>query len=105
MSVSQAQIGMVRVESLGSVRWTEISLIAGIVLSVLAFGGTEAASFAIVEVLFAATAIVFLALPRPAGILFSSGMLIVPTLLISLVLLQLCPLPVSLMRRALALSA
>ena len=79
---------------------TDILLILGITLAVLAFGGTEPASFAIVEVLLFGTAALNIACGRwgsrrifPACFLVSGG-------LVAIVLAQLCPLPVGWVGRA-----
>jgi O-antigen ligase len=98
MSLSQAQIAVVRLEGVRLANWTEVTLIGGIVFAVLAFGGTEPASFALAQIVFAATAMVLLAYPRSANLHFSMGMLTAPLLLLSLIALQLCPLPASWMR-------
>src|SRR6202008_638292 len=94
MSVAHAQVGVMRIEGIGLSAWVEASLLAGIVLSVIAFGGTEPASFALVEILFAGVAIVVLAKRYDRNFVLSTGMLVAPALLMGAVLLQLCPLPV-----------
>lgn len=79
---------------------TEISLMLGITLAVLAFGGNEPASFAIVEVLLFGTAALNLTCGglgsrriSPACFLISGG-------LVAIVLAQLCPMPASWIGRA-----
>ena len=72
----------------------EFALIAGIAFAALAFGGTEPGSFAVVEVLFAAAAV--LVVQQSWGnCQFSWHILLPPALLVALVALQMCPLPIS----------
>jgi O-antigen ligase len=80
-------------------RVVEASLILGIVLAVLAFGGTEPASFALVEVLLLGVSA--LLVTNPAGIALAglSRALLVPAAVLGLILVQLCPLPVRLLER------
>jgi O-antigen ligase len=74
----------------------EISLILGLAIAVLAFGGVETISFSIVEVIFFGTAALLLA-TSPQIMLPSFGKIaLVPVVLSGIVLLQLCPLPASL---------
>lgn len=76
----------------------EISLILGLAIAVLAFGGVETISFSIVEVIFFGTA----ALPlvtSPEITLPSRMIVLIPVVLSGIVLLQLCPLPASLLHR------
>jgi O-antigen ligase len=81
-------------------RLAEVSLILGIGLAVLAFGGTEPGSFAVVEVLLLGTAAWLLAnfgsVLAPAG--WSKGLL-VPTAIVGVIVVQLCPLPVGFLER------
>jgi putative inorganic carbon (hco3(-)) transporter len=96
MSTSQTQARSIAVAGRSELILAEFALITGIVLAVLAFGGTEPTSFAAVEILFAGTAAVLFA-PWSRGQLaaaFSRRSLWVPALVVALVLLQLCPLPV-----------
>ena len=102
MSMSHAQTGVMRIEGFGLTTWAQISLLSAITVAVLAFGGTEPASFAVVEILLAGVAIAFLARRNYAHFSFSKGMLMAPTLLICVILMQLCSLPVALARRVAA---
>jgi len=75
----------------------EGSLILGVVVPALAFGGAEPVSFAFIELLFLSTAA---ALVLRDGVKpFSWRALLVPSLLIGVVLLQLCPVPASWLAR------
>ena len=71
----------------------EISLILGLALAVLAFGGAETISFSIVEILFFGAAAWFLATSRRNTFPFSKKIVLVPAVLAGIVLFQLCPLP------------
>jgi O-antigen ligase len=95
MTVARAQLGVTGFAVPGFLRWAEVIVVAGIVLAVLAFGGTEPASFAVVEILFAGVAIVFLARPWRTSVAFPKGMLAIPALLAGWILVQLCPWPAS----------
>jgi len=77
----------------------EISLILGLALAVLAFGGAETISFSIVEILFFGAAAWFLATSGRGTFLFSKKIVLVPAVLAGIVLLQLCPLPSPLLHR------
>src|ERR1700677_1095091 len=77
----------------------EISLILGLAIAVLAFGGVETISFSIVEVIFFGTAALLL-VTSPEITLPSPRMIVlIPVMLSGIVLLQLCPLPASLLHR------
>jgi O-antigen ligase len=76
-------------------RFVEVSLILGLFLAVLAFGGTEPAFFAIVEVLFLGLAAFLVFEPRGMDVSVLWRTLAIPTALICAVLMQLCPLPAS----------
>jgi O-antigen ligase len=77
----------------------EISLILGLAIAVLAFGGVETISFSVVEVIFFGAAALLLATsPEIMPPSFGKAALI-PALLGGIVLLQLCPLPSSLLHR------
>ncbi|HXN71248.1 MAG TPA: O-antigen ligase family protein [Candidatus Acidoferrales bacterium] len=79
--------------------FVQISLTAGLALAVLAFGGTGTISLAIVQVLFFGTAAFCLArLPQSASPSFAK-LFAVPAMLGGIVLLQICPLPESLLFR------
>ena len=80
-------------------RIAEVSLIIGIVWAVLAFGGTEPASFALVQTLYFATAIMLMANPKSVTARIPREAIVVPAILASVVLLQLCPLPSGLLQR------
>ena len=95
MSSAEAQIGAIHVEGSGLLKVAEISLIVGIILAVLEFGGTEPISFAVVEVFLAGVAAFFLLLSRWNRFPLSYRMLLAPAMLIGVVLLQLCPFPSS----------
>jgi O-antigen ligase len=73
----------------------EGSLIFGIVLAVLAFGGSEPISFAIVQLIFLVAAALLIVRGLTSADSFSWRMFTVPALLTGVVLLQLCPLPAS----------
>src|SRR3984957_1617421 len=77
----------------------EISLILGLALTVLAFGGVETISFSIVEILLFGSATWFLATSGRSAVPFSKTIVLVPAVLAGIVLLQLCPLPSSLLHR------
>jgi putative inorganic carbon (hco3(-)) transporter len=76
-------------------RFVEVSVILGFFLAVLAFGGTEPASFAIVEVLFLGLAAFLAFEPRRMDVPVPWRTLAIPTALTCVVLIQLCPLPAS----------
>jgi O-antigen ligase len=77
----------------------EASLILGVVLAVLAFGGAEPISFAIVQLIFLGAAAVLVIRGVGPAERFTRQALLVPSLLIGVVLLQLCPLPASWLAR------
>lgn len=76
-------------------RASEFLLILGIALAVLAFGGTEPASFAVVEVLFFGAAVLHIACGGRWSKCISPVSFLVCCGLVAVVLVQLCPLPVS----------
>jgi O-antigen ligase len=80
-------------------RLVEALLILGIALAVLAFGGTEPASFAIVEVLLLGGSALLLVSPGTVTLSGSTKALAVPAAIVAVILLQLCPLPVHLLDR------
>lgn len=100
MSSAEAHIGGIPVKESGSVQLAEVSLIVGIILAVLEFGGTEPISFAVVEVLLAGVACFFLLFSRWNTFPFANRVLVVPAMLMGLVLLQLCPFPATWLRVA-----
>jgi putative inorganic carbon (hco3(-)) transporter len=75
------------------------SLILGLALAVLAFGGTGRISFAIVQLLFFGMAAFFVARAPESAFRSSANLLAVPAILTAVVLLQLCPLPESWLHR------
>jgi len=77
----------------------EISLILGLGLAVLAFGGVETISFSIVEVIFFGAAALLLAAFPEITLPSSRKIVFTPVVLSGIVLLQLCPLPASLVHR------
>jgi O-antigen ligase len=77
----------------------QASLIAGLALAVLAFGGTDKVAFAIVQLLFFGTAAFFVASAPESGFRLSAKLIVVPAVLTGIVLLQLCPLPESWLHR------
>jgi hypothetical protein len=77
----------------------EISLILGLALAVLAFGGAETISFSIVEILLFGTAAWLLAISGRNTFPFSGKAVLVPAVLTGIVLLELCPLPDLLLHR------
>jgi O-antigen ligase len=80
-------------------RIVEVSLIVGMVLAVLAFGGTEPSIFSIVQVLFFGVAVLLVATPKSPALSISRRALVIPAVLASVALLQLCPLPADLLQR------
>jgi O-antigen ligase len=80
-------------------RAVETSLIVGVILAVAAFGGTEPISFAVVEILFFAIAAWLLLRPGWIAASVRARHFVVPALLAALALLQLCPLPATLLSR------
>jgi|ERR1700722_13058919 len=80
-------------------KFAEISLILGLALAVLAFGGAETISFSLVEILFFGAAAWLLATSERSTFLSSKRILLVPSVLAGIVLLQLCPLPNTLLHR------
>ncbi len=77
----------------------EISLILGLAIAVLVFGGVETISFSIVEVIFFLTAAWWLASSPEITLPSSKKTVFIPVVLGGIVLLQLCPLPASLLHR------
>jgi O-antigen ligase len=80
-------------------RVVEMSLILGIALAVFAFGGTEPASFALVEVLLLGVSALLVANPTGVALAGLPRALLVPAAVISVILVQLCPLPVHWLER------
>ena len=77
----------------------EISLILGLALAVLAFGGAETISFSIVEILLLGTAAWLLAISGRNTFPFSGKAVLIPAVLTGIVLLELCPFPSLLLHR------
>ncbi|MGD0402571.1 MAG: O-antigen ligase family protein [Candidatus Acidiferrales bacterium] len=77
----------------------QTSLTVGLALAVLAFGGTGKISFAIVQLLFFGVGAFFVASAPESAFRLSAKSLVIPALLTSVVLLQLCPLPESWLHR------
>jgi putative inorganic carbon (hco3(-)) transporter len=77
----------------------QTSLTVGLALAVLAFGGTGKISFAIVQLLFFGAAAFFVASAPESVFRSSAKSIVVPAVLTSVVLLQLCPLPQSWLHR------
>jgi O-antigen ligase len=73
----------------------QVSLIFGLALAVLAFGGTDKIAFAVVQLLLLGSATFFVASAPEPAFRFSANFAAVPALLTGIVLLQLCPLPES----------
>jgi O-antigen ligase len=73
----------------------EATLILGVALSVLAFGGTDLVFFAFVQLLFFAVAALLIATSTNSQISFPPKVIAVPAVLAGVVLLQLCPMPAS----------
>jgi O-antigen ligase len=81
-------------------RLIEVALILGVSFAVLAFGGTEAPTFALVQILlFGIAALVVAKNPELLENFSSPRAYVVPATLMGLVLLQLCPLPAGLVER------
>ena len=76
-----------------------ISLLLGLAIAVLAFGGVETISFSILEVIFFGAAALLLATSKEFTLPSSRKIVFVPAVLGGIVLLQLCPLPSSLLHR------
>src|ERR1700674_5876462 len=75
-------------------RFAEVALIFGVALAVLAFGGTEPVSFALVQIIFLATAALLVAkMPQSLAGSLSAWGFVVPEVLAAVVLTQLIPLP------------
>jgi O-antigen ligase len=79
-------------------RTAEIGLISAMVLSVLAFGGTEAPYFPIAQVLILGVAILMLLSYRPVRANQPEFPVWIPLILVTLILLQITPLPASLVQ-------
>ncbi len=77
----------------------QVSLTLGLALAVLAFGGTEPISFAIVQILFLGAAAFFIAAAPESAFRPPAKLIAVPAMLTGIVLLQLCPLPESWLHR------
>jgi putative inorganic carbon (hco3(-)) transporter len=75
----------------------EVLLILGIFITVGAFGGTEPASFAIVEALILAAAVLLVASPGTVELRSLMKTALVPAVFVSVILVQLCPIPRSLL--------
>jgi len=81
-------------------RWIERALILGVAFAVLAFGGTEAPTFAWVQILlFGVAALVIVKNPEMLANFGSPRSTVVPAMLTGVVLLQLSPLPSGLVHR------
>jgi putative inorganic carbon (HCO3(-)) transporter len=80
-------------------KFAEISLILELAIAVLAFGGVETISFSIVEVVFFGAAALLLATSSEIYFPSFGKTSLVPVVLSGIVLLQLCPLPLSLLNR------
>jgi len=80
-------------------KFAEISLIVGLAIAVLVFGGVEAISFSIVEVIFFGTAAWLLVTSPEITLSSSKKTAFIPVVLSGIVLLQLCPLPAALLHR------
>jgi O-antigen ligase len=81
-------------------RLVEVSLILGVGFAVLAFGGTEAPTFALVQFLFFGVVALVLANGPERFLKFTTPWgLAIPAMLTVVVLLQLCPLPSTLVHR------
>ena len=81
-------------------RLVEVSLILGVGFAALAFGGTEAPTFALVQILFfGVAALVLTRGPASFPKFTTPWALAIPAMLTALVLLQLCPLPSGLVQR------
>ena len=77
----------------------QVSLTLGLALAVLAFGGTETIAFAIVQLLLFGAAAIFVAGAPESAFRPTARSAVVPAVLTGVVLLQLCPLPVSWLHR------
>ncbi len=77
----------------------QVSLTLGLALAVLAFGGTETIAFAIVQLLLFGAAAIFVAGAPESAFRPTARSVVVPAVLTGVVLLQLCPLPVSWLHR------
>ena len=76
-------------------RLLEAGLIAAVCMAVLAFGGTAPSFFAITQVIILGLGVVFLLSGKDSQLAGIRIPVFTPLLLVSLVLLQICPLPIS----------
>ena len=77
----------------------QVSLTFGLVLAVLAFGGTETIAFTGVQLLLFGAAAIFVAGAPESAFRPAARSVVVPAVLTGVVLLQLCPLPASWLHR------
>jgi len=77
-------------------RWLEAGLIGAVCVAVLAFGGTAPSFFAVTQVIILGLGVVFLLSGKYSRLVAVRIPVVSPLLLVALVLLQICPLPVSL---------
>lgn len=77
-------------------RLLEAGLIGAVCLAVLAFGGTAPSFFAVTQVIILGLGVVFLLSGKYSRLVAVRIPVVSPLLLVALVLLQICPLPVSL---------
>src|SRR5437879_4533297 len=77
-------------------RWLEAGLIVAVCVAVLAFGGTAPSFFAVTQVIIFGLGVVFLLSRQFSRDTSFHVPVATPLLLVALVLLQLCPVPVSL---------
>src|SRR5438046_530826 len=78
------------------VRLLEVGLIGAVCVAVLAFGGTAPSFFAVAQVIILGLGVLFVLSGRFSRVTSAHIPIASPLLLLALVLLQACPLPVSL---------
>jgi len=78
------------------IRFLEVGLIGGVCVAVLAFGGTIPWLFAVTQVIVLGLGVCFLLAGQFSSLTSNRFPVAIPLLVVALVLLQLCPLPISL---------
>jgi len=74
-------------------RLAEVALIAGVVFAVLAFGGTNPAYFALVQIILLGAAALAMRMPKSEVAGMAPAAFAIPAALAGIALLQICPLP------------
>src|SRR5437660_10561787 len=78
------------------VRLLEVGLIGAVCVAVLAFGGTAPSFFAVTQVIILGLGVAFLLSGKYSRLVGARIPVVSPLLLVALVLLLICPLPLSL---------